>query len=96
MTDRPNQDEPAAPDLLGNEPPLGVAPQAAPAVVRDAIEALQTQYDPGTVGEERVLKAADAGTVYAGLTGPTGVTGPVGVSPTGPGGPTGVRGPTGP
>jgi hypothetical protein len=67
-----------------------------PIKVRDATEALEGEFRTDTTAEERILKNADAGTAYAGLTGPTGVAGNVGVSPTGPTGPAGVRGPTGP
>ena len=65
---------------------------ANPTKVKAARNDLKELAGPSGFGsvaaEERKLKAADAGTTYAGWDGPTGVTGR--------GGPRGATGPTGP
>ena len=63
-----------------------------PTKVNDAAILLETQRG-SAIEEERVLKRADAGTTYAGLTGPTGLSGPTGPTGRMPAGPTGPTGP---
>jgi len=66
-----------------------------PAKVSTARQILKGPAGPSGFGsatdEERILKAADAGTTYAGWTGHTGTTGRTGAA-----GATGATGPTGP
>lgn len=61
-----------------------------PEEVEATVDALKSERAT-VVNEERVLKQADAGVTYGGLTGPIGPTGSQGVT-----GPTGRTGPTGP